>query len=66
MNTDSKPNPSKYNLRTDEGKMNYNKAIDEYYKQVFETNKIIDGLVMPADNLYYPNKSKSKSKKHFF
>lgn len=29
----SKPNPANYNLKNDEGKIAYNKIVDEYYKK---------------------------------
>ena len=46
MNND-KPNPAKYNLRTDEGRRIWNNALDEYYKR-----EKLNGGPIPADNIY--------------
>lgn len=48
MLNNTKPNPAKYNLRTDEGKMLWNRDIDEYYKQ----EKLVSGIIIPSDNIY--------------
>lgn len=44
----SKPSVLNYNLRTDQGRIMYNNAIDEYYKK----NKINVLLPISSDNIY--------------